>query len=226
MTGNTVALGSDPSTGQLAMALLRGFAIPMFVLGLLTSRLVVEAARRRRVRRAATWLFGAEALVLLLLVLLGQSAMQGGEARLASTSRLYLLVALPSVAMGLQNATSTHFGPLQVRTTHVTGTLSKFADSAASYLVALHDRLRTPAGQGPGGASGASSERRSLREAGLLLLAWVFYLGGCVIAGLLKLVWELRALALPIACLLILACVDLYNPLLPEEADEGSQEGP
>jgi uncharacterized membrane protein YoaK (UPF0700 family) len=57
--------------------------------------------------------------------------------------------------MGVQNATLSHFGPLSVRTTHVTGTLAKFVDEtvrwvcARSYLALLRFPLNTAA---PGAA--------------------------------------------------------------------------
>src|SRR5215510_12110679 len=68
---------------------------------------------------------------------IGSQEMSQGHIRSEAGWTYYLLVALPSMAMGLQNATLTHFGPLTIRTTHVTGTLSNLADELVQYLVWL-----------------------------------------------------------------------------------------
>jgi uncharacterized membrane protein YoaK (UPF0700 family) len=41
MTGNTIALGQGLAAGDWGLLVQRGFAIPMFVLGLIMSRLVL-----------------------------------------------------------------------------------------------------------------------------------------------------------------------------------------
>jgi uncharacterized membrane protein YoaK (UPF0700 family) len=210
MTGNTIAIGRGLFENDIGVALRRGFAIPMFVLGLLASRLCVHVATRRRVRSIAGWLFAAEALLLAAFVVLGHG--MPSDAAIEQTPLYYLLVALPAFAMGLQNATLTHFGPLSVRTTHVTGNLAKFADAFAQYLVWLHARIavthRLP-------LLAESHQEPSFRKS--LLLAGVFlcYLAGAIIGAWLYSRFRLLALIVPIAGLVAIVAVEFRWPRLP-----------
>src|SRR5262245_27360623 len=65
MTGNTIALGRGLAEGDWGLILRRGFAIPMFMLGLIVSRLVLHLSPEKSAPRAATVLFGVEILLLL-----------------------------------------------------------------------------------------------------------------------------------------------------------------
>ncbi|WP_438016654.1 DUF1275 family protein [Sorangium sp. So ce315] len=127
----------------------------------------------------------------------------------------HLLVALPSAAMGLQNATLTRFGPLSVRTTHVTGTLAELSESAVAYLVWLRDetrgRLRKPVRE----ALAASPRQRSLQKAALLGGVWLAYAAGGIGGALLLDAFALWSLGLPIAALLLVAAVDRRGPAGP-----------
>jgi uncharacterized membrane protein YoaK (UPF0700 family) len=89
------------------------------------------------------------------------------------------------LAMGLQNATLTHFGPLTVRTTHVTGTLSNLADELVQYLVWFK------AHAGSAGrfshAVRASRAQPSFRAACFLASAWLSYGAGATLGAFLEL---------------------------------------
>jgi len=139
MTGNTVALGRGLADGDWGLVLRRGFAIPMFVLGLIVSRLALHLSQEKSAPRVAGGLFGMEVLLLATFTVFGSQEMSHGRIPSEAGWTYYLLVALPAMAMGLQNATLTHFGPLTVRTTHVTGTLSNLADELVQYLVWLKE---------------------------------------------------------------------------------------
>src|SRR5919198_5445390 len=141
MTGNTIALGQGLAAGDWGVFFRRGFAIPMFVLGLIVSRLVLHLSGEQSAPRAAGVLFGGEVLLLVIFMVIGSQEMSQGRIRSEASWTYYLLVALPSMAMGLQNATLTHFGPLTVRTTHVTGTLSNLADELVQYLVWFKEHI-------------------------------------------------------------------------------------
>jgi hypothetical protein len=64
MTGNTIALRRGLAVGDWGLLLRRGFAIPMFVLGLIVSRLVLTLSGEHSAPRAAGVLFGVEVLLL------------------------------------------------------------------------------------------------------------------------------------------------------------------
>ena len=74
----------------------------MFIVGLVTSGVIIEAGLRRRIRRSFALAMTAEAVFLLLFMALGSELLpvsgdDDGELP------LYLLIALGAVAMGLQN---------------------------------------------------------------------------------------------------------------------------
>jgi uncharacterized membrane protein YoaK (UPF0700 family) len=217
MSGNTINLGIGLAQRRWEETLPRAFVFPAFLLGLMASRLLLHVARRRALLRVASCLFGLEALLLLAFLLLGGGGVGEKEAVLPS-ARFYLLLALPALAMGLQNETLTHFGPLTVRTTHVTGNLVHFAEDCADILLALHDRTRGRKGTSLAKAFAEIRREPTYRQAILLGTVWLSYLVGAFTGALLALRWGLVALALPIAGLALLVGADLLSPLLRFEA--------
>ena len=187
MTGNTVAIAEGIVRHRAELVLKRGLAIPEFIAGLLASRLLVEFLTRKGIRRVGAIAYGLEALTLLLLAILSTSASRTGTIS-PDNAVLYVLIALGSFAMGLQNATNSHFGPLDVRTTHVTGTISKFADHFAKYLV-----------------GGGAEEQR---EAVLYIGMWLLYLAGGIAGLVLLEVWNLRCLYVPASAVAVIAGAD------------------
>jgi uncharacterized membrane protein YoaK (UPF0700 family) len=114
--------------------------------------------------------------------------------------------------MGLQNATLTHFGPLTVRTTHVTGTLADLADELVQYLMWL---------KGHTGSAGrffdavrASRAQPSFRAVCLLAGAWLSYAAGAVLGAFLKGAWQLLSLVIPLTLLSVISLLLLCTPLM------------
>jgi uncharacterized membrane protein YoaK (UPF0700 family) len=216
MTGNTIDAGVGLVDGNWSLALRRGFAIPMFVLGMFLSRFWMRAAQRWNFTSiAASVAYGCEAVLLVAFVWIGSGHVAHGKILTDSAWRFYLLVALPSMAMGLQNATLTHFGPLSVRTTHVTGTLAKFTDEAVRYLIWLAERLKARTSRSSAPPPGDSAGQKSLRRASLFLLAWTLYSIGAFLGAYLKGKWQLSALYLPVAILIGVVAMDRIRPLAP-----------
>jgi uncharacterized membrane protein YoaK (UPF0700 family) len=191
MTGNTVAIAEGVVQRRLDLLLTRGLAIPEFIAGLLVSRLLVEVLVLKGIIRVGAIVYGLEMLALLLLTILGSSASRTA-AITPENSLLYVLIGLGAFAMGLQNATNTHFGPLDVRTTHVTGTISTFADHFAKYIV---------------------EKRAEERHKAVLYAAmWFLYLSGGI-GGLVFLgVWYLRCLYIPVIGLAVITVADIVRP--------------
>jgi uncharacterized membrane protein YoaK (UPF0700 family) len=176
MSGNTVALGRAIVERDWAVLMRNGSAIALFVAGALISRITIDAARRRFVRSIDAFLFLTEA------VLLGAFWVAG-----SAGAPFLPLLALASMAMGLQNATITKFGALTVRTTHVTGTVSEFAEKFAEVLV--------------------GRDGRNGKQAIELASLWLAY---AVFAGLgaaAQLSWGLASLSVPIAIVMIVSIV-------------------
>jgi uncharacterized membrane protein YoaK (UPF0700 family) len=207
MTGNTVDVGRGLALFDLAEVALRAWPIGMFVAGLLISSLVFEAGRRRRARRTPALVLALEAALLLAFAASGgrsQAARPGGAS-------FYLLVALPCVAMGLQNATLTRVGALTVRTTHVTGTLSRMAGFLAEWVVSAYDRLR---------GTGSRPRRASARKALLLFGLWSGYVAGATAGVVLLKQWLSWALAFPAVALFAAAAVAALHPYAATRAHE------
>lgn len=208
MTGNTIAIALGGVEHDVATALRRGFAIPMFVLGLVTCRLLVHLGERREWRRLAGALFALEAVLLGAFIAFGYPLPPGDA--LEHEGRYYLLVALPSFAMGLQNAALTHVGPLTIRTTHVTGNLATLADHAAKYLIWLRGRTRTASLRV---ALAESREQRAFRRTMFLTALWTWYLVGALGGAYFYSRGRLLALIAPIVALLSVVAVDAVRPI-------------
>jgi uncharacterized membrane protein YoaK (UPF0700 family) len=223
MTGNTVALAIGLVESDWATAARRGFAIPMFLVGLLFSRFIVHVADRRKWRHAATALFGTEAALLAGFGLLGLLLFPGGHIETSAGAIFYLMVALPSLAMGVQNASLSHFGPLGVRTTHVTGNLATLADQIALFLIWFFSTGRQT---GAGRAQSRAGDQQSLQETIFLAGVWLSYFIGAAIGVAILFQWSLAAVLPPVAGLLVLVAIDWSNPvLLPKAEFEQMRKG-
>jgi uncharacterized membrane protein YoaK (UPF0700 family) len=208
MTGNTIAIALGGVEHDVATALRRGFAIPMFVLGLVTCRLLVHVGERRGWRRLAGALFALEAAMLAAFIAFGHR-LPAGEA-IEHDGRYYLLVALPAFAMGLQNAALGHVGPLTIRTTHVTGNLATLGDCAAKYLIWLRRRWRAASLRI---ALVESREQRAFRRTVLLAALWACYLAGALGGAYFYSRVRLLALIAPVAALVSLVALDSVRPI-------------
>jgi uncharacterized membrane protein YoaK (UPF0700 family) len=116
------------------------------------------------------------------------------------------------MAMGLQNATLTHFGPLTVRTTHVTGTLADWADALVQYLMWL--KAHTGSARRFCHAVRASRAQPSFRATCVLASAWLSYAVGAVLGAYLERTWQLLSLVLPAVLLSAMILLLLCTPLM------------
>lgn len=211
MTGNTVAIGMGVVQGDWSLAVRRGFIIPMFLIGMLWSRVIAHLGYRRHWRHSASVLFGSEALLLACFAVAGLLLLPDGRIERSTGSIYFLLVALPALAMGVQNASLSHFGPLSVRTTHVTGNLATLADQMAIFGIWFFGAGRERGGRR---ALADSCKQDSLHETAFLTAVWLAYLTGAAIGAALLAYWHAGAV-LPGVCALIgLMIVDWRNPVL------------
>ena len=104
---------------------------------------------------------------------------------------------------GIPDATLTRVGALSVRTTHVTGTLAKFAESWSRYVFWFYDKTR-------GGQTGRfrealrlSFQHEDFRDAALTAALWLGFLVGALFGVWLLYLWRLNSLFVPIAVLLV-----------------------
>jgi uncharacterized membrane protein YoaK (UPF0700 family) len=213
MSGNSVHLGMY--LGQRNwMELLRPLcAIVSYVVGMASTRIAIEIAGRAGLRRIASFTLAVEALLLAVFAH-ATPAMHLGQIVDLQSPTYFVLVALLAFAMGVQTATLTHIGPLTVYTTFVTGTLTKLTESFTRVLFWAYDHLRE---LGTSGIVRRAAGQPDVQEGAMLGSTWSCYVIGAAIGTALKLRWELRALYVPVAVLIVFVVLDFFRPIDVEE---------
>ena len=150
MTGIVSSLADHLALGEFALALAALSAVIMFLLGAVTSAIMINAARRRALRSQFALPLLLEAGLFLLFGLMGST--------LAGFKGLFLpaTVMLLCFMMGLQNAVITKISGAVVRTTHLTGVITDLGielgklvywnrnlDSVEGRVVADRERMAT-----------------------------------------------------------------------------------
>ncbi len=213
MSGNSVHIGMY--LGQRNwMELLRPLcAVVSYVVGMALTRIAVEIAGRAGVRRIASFTLALEALLLAIFAH-ATPAMHLGQVVDLQSPAYFALVALLAFAMGVQTATLTHIGALTVYTTFVTGTLTKLTESFTRMLFWAYDHVRN---LGTSGIVRHALGQQDVQEGAMLSSTWICYVIGAAIGTVLKLRWELRALYVPVAVLVVFVVLDLFRPIDLEE---------
>jgi uncharacterized membrane protein YoaK (UPF0700 family) len=189
MTGNMVLLGLAAAELDLGAAVRAGGALAAFALGVGA----VTQLERRIGTGGRPWPRATTTVILAELVLLGVTAavwVRAGE-DLGDVTR-QILIALLSVAMGMQSAAVTWLGLRGVVTTYVTGTIT----SVIGDLVL----------------------RRQGSGRGFRLLMLALYVLGALIGGLLYLAWGKWAALLPAVAVAIVVAAAALLPW-PAEQD-------
>lgn len=204
MSGNSVAFGVATGQGQWGTVVERGAAIALFATGIAVGTAIGEINLKRGQRHPTVAVFGAEIVLLGAFMLFGTRVIVGGAIPAAPAWQFYALVALPTLAMGLQSATLRRVGQVSVRTTYISGTLTSFMEVAVEFLFWLR-RGRT--------ANDAEAQQQSpvdrLRLYGSVLGAYVL---GAVLGSVGLTLWGLGSVLLPIAGLGLAIARDLTHP--------------
>jgi len=189
MTGLVSSLADHIALGEVALALSALGAVLSFLLGATTSALMINYAKRRRLRSRYALPLLLEALLLLAFGLLG--------ARLSGVQGLFVpvTVMLLCFMMGLQNAVITKVSGSVVRTTHLTGVITDLGIEVGRLL--YWNRSSRPLEEH------VIADRSKL--AMLSMLCMYFLLGGVVGALGFKHVGYLATL--PLTALLVALCV-------------------
>jgi uncharacterized membrane protein YoaK (UPF0700 family) len=213
MSGNTVEIPFHLFHGSPGEAAARGLAVLLFVAGLFACATIHEACKRRGIRSSAAITLGLEALLLAGFVILAGRFPHRQEPR----AIFNLLLIFAAFAMGLQNATLTRVGALTVRTTHVTGMLTKFAESGSRYLFWLYDNTRGPQTGQYREAFRLSWHHEDFKDTAITGAIWISFLGGGFSGVWLHATWDVRALILPVALLVAFVMLDLKRPITSGE---------
>jgi uncharacterized membrane protein YoaK (UPF0700 family) len=212
MSGNTVLVAVHAAAGERGQALLHVYTIGMFLFGLLISGIVIELGLRWRLRRLLAAAMALEAALLAVFAIWGHPLLNPAGGATPGWA-VYLLVAVASLAMGVQNTSLRMAGVLGVYTTHVTGTLTRLSEDLVVFGFGLADRLAARQ------RTFASEELRrrgpaALGKLGLSAGLFVGFLIGAGLAAYLVPQWGYTAaLALPIATVVVIGIVDAIWPL-------------
>jgi uncharacterized membrane protein YoaK (UPF0700 family) len=193
MSGNTVALGASLGQGEGGEVLRRGAAIVLFAVGIAVGTAVGEVRRERGRRHPTVAVFVVEMVLLAAFATVGAPGVLGGDMPAPDDWRFYGLVALPTVAMGLQSATLRRIGHLQVRTTYISGVLTNLME-------AIVHRLCRP---------GRDESGEPVR---IYAAVWGAYLLGAIVGGAGYGRVGVLALVVPISGLGLAAALDLRHP--------------
>jgi uncharacterized membrane protein YoaK (UPF0700 family) len=214
MSGNSVHVGIYLARQDWPNLLRPLCAVMSYVVGMTLTRIAVQIAGRRGLKRIASFTLAVEALLLVLFARATPTMHLGQLVDLHSPA-YFTLVALLAFAMGVQTATLTHIGALTLYTTFVTGTLTKLTESFIRALFWSYDQL-----QQLGRMSDVVRlvpKQRDVREGAMLASTWTCYVVGATIGIVLKQRWELRSLYLPVAVLLMVIVVDHLRPIDVDE---------
>jgi uncharacterized membrane protein YoaK (UPF0700 family) len=212
MSGNSVHVGiylGEHDWTNLSRPLC---AIVSYLGAMAITRIAIGVAGRVGLRRIASFTLAAEA-VLLAFFAHATPATHLGQISDQHSPAYFVLVALLACAMGIQTATLTHIGALTIYTTFVTGALTKMTESFTRALFWAYDLRRNGMPHIVGHASG----QKDVQEGAMLLCNWMCYLLGAAVGTFLKLRWELKALYIPMAVLLVFVTIDLFRPIDVEE---------
>ena len=184
MTGIVSAMADNLVLGQATAVLAAAAALAAFIVGAMTTAILVNWGLRRQLHSAYSLPLLLEAAVLLVFGLLGTSL------GLHTALLVPVTVLLLCFMMGLQNAVISKISRAEIRTTHVTGLVTDFGIELGKLV--YFNRIE---GVGPVRAS-----RERLRTQGLLI--GLFCVGGVI--GALGFQYAGYVTTVPLALLLLL----------------------
>jgi uncharacterized membrane protein YoaK (UPF0700 family) len=204
ITGNTVKVGAAAAALDPGRAATDAFPIAIFVVAVFSGAvlrdfLVGRVSRPRVVVLAASMsLLGA--------FLVAGALLGGGRAPAGGTRSFYLLAALATASMGVQNAAKPVLGGRPVRT-FMTGTMVAFGDALAA-----------------GATARGGARREPLRRAALLFVTWLAYLAGAAVCAAAALRLGTSAAVLPATGLAVAVALEVLTVV--QDGATGDRSGP
>ncbi len=205
MSGNSVAMCVQFSLHDWEEFFRRGFPIPMFLLGTAAGAFFNQGLPRLGLRSTFALVFGIEALLLLLFILVGQPLIRPEKSRPNSTAAIMP----PSPCFPSRSACRIpavrHVAGGTVHTTYVSGLLTSITGEIVGLFFRRYDRTR-------GTIAPAPARPSPLGRVALMSSVYLSFLTGAVLGGTTLLAWALAALLIPIGCLAGLIVFDLRHP--------------
>ena len=176
MTGNTVLFGISLGQGDGPAALRSFIALVGFALGAVVGAAIVDSDRSTaRWPAAVTHALVLEALMFVVFIAIWHVSETPRNAAVVA-----VLIAVLSLAMGIQSAAALRLGVPGIATTYITGTLTTMMITLTGSLRAL--ARRTTRSRADDESPAATWEHR----VGLLSLVVVVYAFGALVGGLLE----------------------------------------
>ncbi len=216
MSGNSVFVAVNLVKSNGLEVLRHACPVLGFVAGLLTTAILAEIGGRSGMQSVTAVVLGLESLALGAAT--GLSWTTGTQAHDPHSVMAYVVIVLITLAMGLQNAAITRIGPLRVFTTHVTGTLVRFASSLSHFLFWVYDRGAGVRGEESFGH--AAPRQGSFRRACLTGGLWFAFVAGGAAGAWVHQRWGLSGLPLAAIPLAVLIVVDLVRPIGAAEEEQ------
>ncbi len=167
VTGTLTRVGAD--FGEPTLMLEYACVLVSFVLGAMTSVMLIDGRRMRGLAASPVAPLVLVALVLVGVVIAGHAGVFGAFGAAVETPGDFLLLCVLAFAMGLQNASVATTTGMIVRTTHMTGPVTDFSIGLATML-------------SPGPEPIVEAARRSVVLRGSKIFA---FFAGCLVASLL-----------------------------------------
>jgi uncharacterized membrane protein YoaK (UPF0700 family) len=219
MTGNTASFGYDIAERDWMVALQHGWPLIPFMSGLLFGAAATAWARRKHWHSSFSIALATELFLLCCFIWLGRRHL-GGEAKLQSSAMFFILLSLPSAAMGLQTVTVTRVMGLRVYTTYLTGSLTKLAEALVHYAFWFYDRTRGRFRRRFWKALRVTFHQKYAQHALLTGGLWCAYALGAICGALLERRSVLLPLLFPCFVLTIAIIVDLVRPVAAADEPE------
>jgi uncharacterized membrane protein YoaK (UPF0700 family) len=213
MSGNSVAFGVDIGQGHWADAARRGFPIPLFVMGVVAGGVLIEFGTRRGGRHTMSAVLLAEALLLCAFIVGDRLVRGNGLLEPGAGVSYYSLAAALTLSMGLQTAALQRVSGPVVRTTYITGMLTRLGQESLVFALWFRDERRRHGRRRMAEWAGMVRRQRPFNRAALLAAILGGYVGGAVGGTLLE--TRVRAIALVPAVVILAGIIGLdhHHPL-------------
>jgi uncharacterized membrane protein YoaK (UPF0700 family) len=214
MSGNTVEGALSWTHGEMAGTSRRLWAVVSFVFGAVVSASLHEWAKRRKLRSPASIALLLEVVLLMGWVVCANLWSRDLAARPEVFGiRYFATLTLATVSMGVQNASLTRVGPVHAFTTHVTGTITKLAESWVESAFWLKDQLRHFPEAGLRRTLRKAAKLHSTQSLWIMSALWLAFFAGALLAGPLIRHWGIDVLVFPAIALSGLAAWSAVRPL-------------
>lgn len=198
MTGNTDQLGQQLARSDIAAAVPLVVAVATFVISIAFVTGLTDAADEAGLRSPTVAALAVEAALLALFMGYGSYVIERGRVP-SQGPAFYVCLVAAVAAMGSQTAAVTKWGGRTIRTTYLSGMLTRLGQELARLPMGRHGEKRGGKGAEPAAAL-------------VYFALFAGFLGGAVLGTWTLARIELWAVAVPLAAVVAAAGVDWWRP--------------